>query len=55
MRGTNATIVTSIRRDEPAASLFQVPSDYTVQEPAPRRLEQMRQFMRGTPPPPPQQ
>jgi hypothetical protein len=32
MRGTNSTTLSSIRRDEPAASLFEVPSDYTVQE-----------------------
>lgn len=50
MRGTNTTTLSNIRRDEPAASLFQVPSDYTVQEP------QNRMFMRGqrTGPPPQQ-
>lgn len=52
MRGTNTITLSNIRRDEPAAYLFQVPSDYTVQEP------QNRMFMRGQrtgPPPPPQQ
>jgi hypothetical protein len=54
MRGENSTTLSSIRRDEPAASLFQVPADYTVQEP-PKRM-----IMRGRggpvpPPPPPQQ
>ena len=33
-RGQNTTTLTSIRRDEPAPSLFQVPADYTVQEPS---------------------
>lgn len=49
MRGENSTTLTSIRRDEPEASLFQVPADYTVQE-TPAR-------MRGTrmPPRAPQQ
>jgi hypothetical protein len=49
MRGQNSTTLTSIRRDEPEASLFQVPADYTVQE-VPAR-------MRGTrmPPRAPQQ
>ena len=32
MRGENSTTLTSIRRDEPEASLFQVPADYTVRE-----------------------
>jgi len=41
MRGTNTTTLTNIRRDEPAASLFQVPADYTVQEP-PNRLRGTR-------------
>ena len=44
MRGENSTTLTDIRRDEPAASLFQIPADYTVQE-APNR-------MRGTRMPP---
>jgi hypothetical protein len=53
MRGTTTTTLTSIRRDEPSASLFQVPSDYTVQEP-PRRMI-MRGGQQGAPPPPPPQ
>jgi hypothetical protein len=53
MRGTNSTALSNIRRDEPAASLFQVPSDYTVQEP-PNRPRQL-QRRPGAPPPPPQQ
>jgi hypothetical protein len=52
MRGTNTTTLTNIRRDEPAASLFQVPSDYTVQEPQRRMIMRGE---RGAPPPPPQQ
>ena len=52
MRGTNTTTLSNIRCDEPAASLFQVPADYTVQDPpkGPRML-----IRKGTPPPPPQQ
>jgi hypothetical protein len=52
MRGENTTTLSNIRRDEPAASLFQVPSDYIVQEPQNRA----RRGLRGiAPPPPPQQ
>ena len=49
MRGTNTTTLSNIRRDEPAASLFQVPADYTVQEPpkGPRMM-----IRKGAPPPP---
>ena len=55
MRGLNSTSLTSIRRDEPAASLFQVPADYTVQERNPRG-PRLREGPRGmAPPPPPQQ
>jgi hypothetical protein len=52
MRGTTTTTLSNIRRDEPAASLFQVPSDYTIQEP-PNRITMRGQ--RVAPPPPPQQ
>ena len=41
MRGSNTTTLTNIRQEEPAASLFQVPADYTVQEP-PNRLRGTR-------------
>jgi hypothetical protein len=52
MRGTNTTTLSNIRRDEPVASLFQVPADYTVQDPpkGPRIM-----IRKGAPPPPPAQ
>ena len=53
MRGTNSTTLTNIRRDEPAASLFEVSSDYTVKEPPNRMM--MRGQRVDPPPAPPQQ
>ena len=44
--GTSSYNLTNIQRSEPAATLFQVPSDYTVQD-APSRPN-----FRGGPPPP---
>ena len=38
MRGSNTTSLANIRRDEPAATLFQVPAEYTVQERNPRGM-----------------
>jgi hypothetical protein len=48
--GRNTTAFSNIRRDEPDPSLFQVPADYTVQEPPKRPMMRGR---RGGPPPPP--
>jgi hypothetical protein len=55
MRGENITTLSNIRRDEPAATLFQVPSDYTVQEPQNRLRRGPRGMAPPPPPPPPQQ
>jgi hypothetical protein len=54
MRGTNSTTLSNIRRDEPSASLFQVPSDYTVKEP-PNRMIMRGQRVDPPPAPQPQQ
>jgi hypothetical protein len=40
--GDSTYRLTHIERDEPAASLFQVPSDYTIKETKIRRLEMPR-------------
>ena len=53
MRGQNSTTLSDIRRDEPTAFLFQVPADYTVQEPPNRMM--MRGQRGGPPQAPPQQ
>jgi hypothetical protein len=47
LAGQTTTTLSNIRREEPDASLFQVPADYTIQDAAPRGR-------RGGPPPPPQ-
>ena len=53
MRGTSTTTISNIRQDEPVATLFQVPADYTIQDPPRGPRVMMR---RGAPsPPPPQQ
>jgi hypothetical protein len=49
LAGQNTTTLSNIRREEPDASLFQVPADYTIQDAAPRGRRG------GPPPPPPQQ
>jgi hypothetical protein len=54
MRGTTTTTLSNIRRDEPSASLFQVPAGYTIQEP-PARMMMRGRAGRPAPPPPPQQ
>jgi hypothetical protein len=48
LRGNTITAVTKISRDEPASTLFQIPSDYTVVSAGPRGK-------RFAPPPQPQQ
>lgn len=45
--------LTNIQRQEPDASLFQVPSDYTVKQAGPRAGRQLRRWHRQVPPPPP--
>jgi hypothetical protein len=47
--------LTNISRTEPAATLFQVPSDYTVKEAGPHGSGVRRTFRRTAPPPPPQE
>jgi hypothetical protein len=49
--GQNSTTFSNIRRDEPDPALFQVPADYTVQEPPNRPANRGQRG--GTPPPPP--
>ena len=53
MRGTNSTTLTNIRRDEPAASLFEVSSDYTSEGTAEPNDD--ARPARRPPPAPPQQ
>lgn len=55
MGGQNNTTLSNIRRDEPDVSLFQVPADYTVQEPQNRMMMRGPRGGRPGPPPPPQQ
>jgi hypothetical protein len=45
--------LTNIQRQEPDASLFQVPSDYTVKQGGPRAGNVLRRWRRQAPPPPP--
>ncbi len=55
-RGGETTYrLTNISRAEPAAALFQLPSDYTVKEAAAPGTGARRTFRRTTPPPPEQQ
>jgi hypothetical protein len=50
--GETTYSLTNLQRDEPDASLFKVPSDYTVtQGPGPGKAI-MREFLQGPPPPP---
>jgi hypothetical protein len=51
--GDTVTQVTNIQRQEPAASLFQVPSDYTIQTGSGGRGHHGRHKMQPPPPPPP--
>ena len=48
--GTTTYQLTNISREEPSASLFQVPADYTVEQGGPMH---MRHSGMGAPPPPP--
>jgi hypothetical protein len=50
--GETTYTLTNIQRSEPDASLFKVPSDYTVEQGGPGKFL-MRQFGQGPPPPPP--
>ena len=50
--GDTTYTLTNIQRQEPAASLFAVPSDYTVTQGGPGR-HGMRHFGQAAPPPPP--
>lgn len=47
--------LTNISRAEPAAALFQVPSDYTLKELGPQGIPGVRRTFRRTAPPPPQE
>src|SRR5439155_25268202 len=48
--GDSTYTLTSIQRSEPSASLFQVPSDYTVTQRGPGR-HGMKRFEQAAPPP----
>jgi len=50
--GDTTYTLTNIQRQEPAASLFAVPSDYTVTQGGPGR-HGMRHFEQAAPAPPP--
>ncbi len=52
MGGTTTYTLTNIQRTEPAASLFAVPSDYTVKQGGPGKRG-MGKFKQGAPMPPP--
>jgi len=52
MGGTTTYTLTNIQRTEPAASLFAVPSDYTVKQGGPGKRG-MGEFKQGAPMPPP--
>jgi len=52
MGGTTTYTLTNIQRTEPAASLFTVPSDFTVKQGGPGK-HGMGRFKQGVPPPPP--
>jgi hypothetical protein len=52
--GQNSTTLSNIRRDEPDPSLFQVPADYTVQDPPKRMMPRGPRGGPVPPPPPPQ-
>jgi hypothetical protein len=52
MGGTTTYTLTNIQRTEPAASLFAVPSDFTVKQGAPGK-HGMGKFKQGAPMPPP--
>jgi len=51
--GDTVTQMTNIQREEPAASLFQVPSDYAIQTGGGGRGHHGRHKMQAPPPPPP--
>jgi hypothetical protein len=52
-RGTHTTTVSGLTKAEPAADLFKVPSDYTVQQPPQRAGGRFGGPRRGGNPPPP--
>jgi hypothetical protein len=53
-RGTNTTTLSNIQQDEPNTSLFQVPPDYTVQDPPQGARMLIRKGVPSPPPAPPQ-